>query len=147
MYRRGVSRGLWPLLLGLGLLAGLFLMHGVTATPTPIHISAPVIASHVPGPHTAGTPAPHEGASEGSSEQSSEQSSGHSGHSGAHDAGCGAGVMCFALLVGLALALARGRAFNALMAWAFRAVPATRSPSRKPRPRPPSIYRLSVLRL
>lgn len=45
MSMRGAARGLWPLLLGLGLLAGMFMMHGISATPSPVHVSAPVVSS------------------------------------------------------------------------------------------------------
>ncbi|MQY04042.1 hypothetical protein ACRB68_20910 [Actinomadura sp. RB68] len=115
----------------LALLAGLFLMHGLTASPSPVHVTEPVLmAAHETMDHTAGaavTASP--------------------GGMAGHTAGCAAGTICFALLaMALAFAVALGR-------------PATPPPLRTgpswgrvrrrgpPRARPPTCYSLCVLRL
>ncbi|MFB4313088.1 hypothetical protein [Actinomadura sp. 21ATH] len=46
MTRREAARTVWPALIGLGLLAGMFMMHGITATPSPVHGAAPVLSAH-----------------------------------------------------------------------------------------------------
>ncbi|GLZ10123.1 hypothetical protein Acsp04_03580 [Actinomadura sp. NBRC 104425] len=122
-------------LLGLGLLAGLFMMHGVTASPSPVHVSVPlsVPAAHPPAPakvHAAGDR--HDTAGPV--------------HNAGHLAGCSAGTVCFALLTVALLLVAVAARPVALLP--LRAAHGRTAPRRgPPRERPPDIYRLSVLRL
>jgi hypothetical protein len=129
-------RGVLLTLLGLGLLAGLFMMHGVTASPSPVHVSAPLSmpAAHPPPQATLHAAGDHHGTA-------------GPVHDAGHPAGCSAGTVCFALLT-VALLLfavaARPVALLPLRAARGRAAPPRRGP---PRARPPDVYRLSVLRL
>ncbi|MDL4772385.1 hypothetical protein [Actinomadura xylanilytica] len=161
MNGRGVSRGAWPMLLGLGLLlAGLFMMHGVTATPSPLHVSEPVLVQ--PMAHTA-----HQGSPAMSMDAAPDANpaavlgavpGAHADIAGAAPMGLGmdmngciAGAICFALLTAAALVLAAlaGRALDLDL---IPARPGAASVlrwrrGRPPRARPPSVYQLSVLRL
>ncbi|MCP2336900.1 DUF6153 family protein [Actinomadura rupiterrae] len=131
MNGRGVSRGAALALLLGALLAGLFLMHGVSASPSPIHFSDPVqvaSAHHMPD----GMPGPSVSA--------------HAAM--AHDmGGCLGGTVCLALLVFGVLAVALAGRSVALLparppsgeAWTRRRGP--------PSARPPDLHRLCVLRL
>ncbi|MFI0351427.1 hypothetical protein [Actinomadura sp. 9N407] len=171
MSRREKAQSAWLALMGLGLLAGMFMMHGVTATPSPVHSSTPVIQSapvlqpfSTSGTHGAPSTSSTGGAHgvpsangaygtlgapdrQGMHEAPAGAQWGDPGHSGVHENGCAAaGSVCLALLAGLVLALVRGRALNVLLA-RLTSVSGPLSFLARPPPRPPSIYRLSVLRL
>ncbi|MFI6518336.1 DUF6153 family protein [Spirillospora sp. NPDC050679] len=136
MNGRGVSRSAALLLLGLGLLAGLFAMHGITATPSPAHASGPALASAHGAPHAA---LQHEEPQRVAVTSPMDAAG--------HESGCTAGMVCFALLAGaLILALAAWRSVEPPPAHPGRFLsPITRRGP--PRARPPSIYQLSVMRL
>lgn len=140
----GVSRGALSALLGLGLLAGLFLMHGVTATPSPIHVSDPVLAA----PSTTPAAMPGHAAMRTDGPPAHGPRMGGPTGMGMDMAGCIAGAVCFALLTFAALALAAlaGRALDppSPLAGLSSVRLRRRGP---PRARPPSVYTLSVLRL
>ncbi|MFC9976953.1 DUF6153 family protein [Spirillospora sp. NPDC127200] len=140
MNGRGVSRSAALLLLGLGLLAGLFAMHGITATPSPVHASGPALASA----HAALHAAPH-GVLQHEEPQRVAVTSPMD--AAGHESGCMAGMVCLALLAGaLILALAARRSVEPPSAHPGRFLsPVTRRGP--PRARPPSIYQLSVMRL
>jgi fumarate reductase subunit D len=135
MNRQGVSRAAV-----LVLLLGLFVMHGVTASPSPVHASDPLtMAASMPGATS------HSAPMEGMSGQHVAMTA-PDDHAG-HGVDCLAGAICFALLVMvLLLALALGRPLGLLRAstGSGRLAVRRRGP---PRPRPPSVYQLSVLRL
>ncbi|WP_329519526.1 hypothetical protein [Spirillospora sp. NBC_01491] len=157
MNGRGVSRGAWPMLLGLGLLlAGLFMMHGVTATPSPLHVSEPVLVQ--PMAHTAHQGSPAMSMDAAQAAVPAAVPGAHADIAGAAPMGLGmdmngciAGAICFALLTAAALVLAAlaGRALD------LHLIPARPGAAsvlrwrrgRPPRARPPSVYQLSVLRL
>ncbi|MFC4910967.1 DUF6153 family protein [Actinomadura gamaensis] len=134
MNGRGVSRGAALTLLLTALLAGLFLMHGVSASPSPIHFSDPVQVT-VPAPaHHA----PH--AMPGAAV---------SAHAGmAHDmGGCLGGTVCLALLVFGVLAVALAGRSVALLPARLPAGVRLRRRRGPPSGRPPDLHRLCVLRL
>ncbi|WP_067832973.1 DUF6153 family protein [Actinomadura kijaniata] len=132
MNGRGVSRSAVLLLLGFGLLLGLLAMHGLSASPSPVHVAEPVLATHHGLGHH-GEPITHGFAA----------GDGVAGHL----TGCESGAVCFALLGGVLLL-----AFGVPRLLGVLPVPRTspwnaalwRGP---PRSRPPDLYRLSVLRL
>ncbi|MEU6041007.1 hypothetical protein ABZ801_37005 [Actinomadura sp. NPDC047616] len=129
-------RGVLLTLLGLGLLAGLFMMHGVTASPSPVHVSAPL---PVPAVHLPSSAMGH--ATGGHHETVGPV------HGAGHLAGCSAGTVCFALLT-IALLVFAGTV-RPIALLPVRAVAGGAPPSRRgpPKARPPNVYQLSVLRL
>ncbi|MGI5167208.1 DUF6153 family protein [Spirillospora sp. CA-253888] len=142
MNGRGVSRSAALLLLGLGLLAGLFAMHGITATPSPAHATGPALASTHGAPHEAFQSVLRQEEPQLAAVTSPMDVAGH-------DSGCMAGMVCFALLAGavlLALALAARRSVEPPPAHAVRLLSRV-TPRGPPRARPPDIYQLSVMRL
>ncbi|MBO2447044.1 hypothetical protein J4573_08080 [Actinomadura barringtoniae] len=142
MNRQGVSRAA-----ALMLLLGLFVMHGVTASPSPVHVSDPLTMS------MSASMAP-QGSMSAMGQSVMKQSvmgqhvamTSPSEHGG-HGVDCAAGAICFALLImALVLALALGRPMGLLplhAVWAWL----TQRRRGPPEPRPPSVYQLSVLRL
>ncbi|WP_026414361.1 DUF6153 family protein [Actinomadura oligospora] len=141
MNGRGVSRSAALTLLLSALLAGLFLMHGLSATPSPIHFSDPV---HVSGPAMTG---PGMGADH--TPDATPPVRAVVAHAGtAHDmTGCLGGTVCLALLVFgvIAVALA-GRSVALLPARLPTGVRWTRRRG-PPRARPPDLHKLCVMRL
>jgi len=118
------------LLLLASVLVGLFLMHGVQATPSPMHATGAMVGA-APDDHSVGSDVM----------SASPQCPG--GHCGDTHPG---GEICFALLVlaGLILLTAAGSG-SRLYGMAGRQLPLMRRGP--PRARPPSVYQLSVLRL
>ena len=121
---------------------GLFVMHGVTASPSPVHVADPLTMSMSMAPQGAMAP---QGSMDDMGRQHVAMTS--PGDHGGHGVDCAAGAICFALLVMvLLLALALGRPMSLLPAHAASGWPVARRRG-PPRPRPPSVYQLSVLRL
>jgi hypothetical protein len=120
------------------LLVGLFVMHGVTASPSPVHASAPLMMASM-------SRAAHAAPMEGMGRHVAMTAPG--GDHGGHGIDCVAGAICFALLVMvllLALALRRPMSLLPVRTGSGWLTARRRGP---PRPRPPSVYQLSVLRL
>ncbi|MWK34047.1 hypothetical protein GEV43_08380 [Actinomadura sp. J1-007] len=122
----------------------------MTATPSPLHVSEPVLTTPSSGspapPHHAAMPE-HATARMDDPPARGFRMGGPAGM-GMDMAGCIAGAVCFALLTLAALALAAlaGRALDppSPLAGTSSVRLRRRGP---PRARPPSVYRLSVLRL
>ncbi|MFC5181856.1 hypothetical protein [Actinomadura harenae] len=166
MNGRGVSRNAALTLLLGTLLAGLFLMHGLSASPSPIHFSDPVQVSApgmtAPGMTAPGMTAPGMTArGTASSGMAAPGGAGHhapdattparavSAHAGMlHDmGGCLGGTVCLALLVFGVIAIAlTGRSVALLPARLPSGVRWTRRRG-PPSARPPDLHRLCVMRL
>ncbi|MEV5575756.1 DUF6153 family protein [Spirillospora sp. NPDC052269] len=143
----GVSRSAALTLLLSALLAGLFLMHGLSASPSPIHFSDPVqmtgSAMTGPGRTDAGATAHHtpSAALPGGLEIRA--------HVGMlHDmGGCLGGTVCLALLVFGVIAVALAGRSVALLPARFPAGARWTRRRGPPRARPPDLHRLCVMRL
>jgi hypothetical protein len=124
------------LLLLAAVFGGLFVMHGVQATPSPVQASGAMVGSTRPDPGMRTTPA--------AVHAMAEPSHGPGGHSGHSHPG---GTICLALLVlaGLVLLTAAGHIGLRPPRPAGRPLPLGRRGP--PRARPPTVYQLSVLRL
>ncbi|MEV4255399.1 hypothetical protein AB0J52_19780 [Spirillospora sp. NPDC049652] len=159
MNGRGVYRGAALTLLLTALLSGLFLMHGMSASPSPIHFADPV---PVTGPGAAAHPMPDAPSGMAQRPTPGAASGAATGHMPdatparvlaafrdmGHDmAGCLGGTVCLALLVFGAFAVALvARSVSLLPARLPTAAPWTRRRG-PPRARPPDLHRLCVLRL
>lgn len=143
MNGRGVSRSAALTLLLSALLAGLFLMHGLSASPSPIHFSDPVQVSapgmRMPGPGVAAHHMPD-------ATSPVRSVAAHAGMD--HDmGGCLGGTVCLALLVfGVIVVALFARSVDRLPARLPAGVRWTRRRG-PPRARPPDLHRFCVMRL